>query len=261
MRDDISTLPISKSAKKYARMTSADLGSDWSKKADLYISMAAAETNQPKAGFRNRDAAGKVPHAMKGMAESDFTRASKTSLMKAAQAWCSDLCGDIEMDSNLAIAFAEILDDVRRRGEKAFAGLGESVVNSLLCEYFYEFEGFRGWVSPTGEKFPIDDGEPHGREQTNEILRASYPGWDWESNPNFVRNENADSAYALQYRGWIRVIGDGMYSTWQMTGQVAHVLRRLLEELVEKDPDHGVKVDFYLGRPMEGSAEQVLDQL
>lgn len=65
MRDDLSKLPLPKSAKKYARMTSKDLGSNWSKKVDMYMDMAADLTNQSKEGFKNRDASGKVKHAFK----------------------------------------------------------------------------------------------------------------------------------------------------------------------------------------------------
>lgn len=69
MRDDLSKLPLPKSAKKYARMTSKDLGSNWSKKVDMYMDMAADLTNQSKEGFKNKDASGKVKHAFKESAE------------------------------------------------------------------------------------------------------------------------------------------------------------------------------------------------
>lgn len=71
MRDDLSKLPLPSSAKKYARMTASDLGDDWSKKVDMYVNMAADVTNQAdrKQGFKNKDGAGKVPHAFKESAE------------------------------------------------------------------------------------------------------------------------------------------------------------------------------------------------
>jgi hypothetical protein len=69
VRDDIDKLPLTRAAKRYARLKSSDLGSNWSRKVDFYLDMVASTTNQSKEGFRNRDAAGKVPHAMKGMAE------------------------------------------------------------------------------------------------------------------------------------------------------------------------------------------------
>lgn len=65
MRDDLDKLPLPKSAKKYARLKSSDLGSDWSKKVDTYMDMAADLTNQSKEGFKNKDASGKVKHAFK----------------------------------------------------------------------------------------------------------------------------------------------------------------------------------------------------
>lgn len=69
MRDDIANLPLSRSTKRYARMTSRTLGKNWSKKTDMFMDMVADTTNQSKDGFRNRDAAGKVQHAMKGIGE------------------------------------------------------------------------------------------------------------------------------------------------------------------------------------------------
>ena len=70
-RDDIGSLNLPKSAKKYARMTSKDLGDDWSAKVDMYISAAADLTNQSseKDGFKNKDASGKVKHAFKESAQ------------------------------------------------------------------------------------------------------------------------------------------------------------------------------------------------
>lgn len=65
MRDDLDKLPLPRSAKRYARMTSKDLGSDWGKKVDMYMDMAADLTNQDKNGFKNQDASGKVKHAFK----------------------------------------------------------------------------------------------------------------------------------------------------------------------------------------------------
>lgn len=74
MRDDLDKLPLPKSAKKYARMTSKDLGDDWSKKVDMYMDMAADLTNQSKEGFKNKDASGPVKHAFKESAEQIVAR-------------------------------------------------------------------------------------------------------------------------------------------------------------------------------------------
>jgi len=69
MRDDIGKISLPGAAKRYARMTSKTLGSNWSKKVDMFIDAQAAITNQSKEGYKNRDAGGKVPHAMKEAAE------------------------------------------------------------------------------------------------------------------------------------------------------------------------------------------------
>lgn len=56
-RDDIGKLPLPASAKRYARMTAADLGQNWSKKVQMYIDQVADTTGQTrrKKGFRNAD--------------------------------------------------------------------------------------------------------------------------------------------------------------------------------------------------------------
>lgn len=121
MRDDIDTLPLSDEAKRYARMTSKDLGSDWSKKVDMYVDMIVTQTNQPKHGFANKDAVGKVPHAMK---ESSFA-----AKVKATSAWYKASTKHKVMDVDLASEFAEIIDDVAQNG------LIETIVNTLLDGY------------------------------------------------------------------------------------------------------------------------------
>lgn len=57
-RDDISSLPIPKAAKKYARLTSKDLSGNWGKKkVDGYVDMVAAITGQEseKHDFKDMD--------------------------------------------------------------------------------------------------------------------------------------------------------------------------------------------------------------
>jgi hypothetical protein len=132
MRDDLPDLPLAKASKKYARLTSKDLGSDWSKKVDMFMDMISAETNQPKEGFRNIDAAGKVPHAIK--------EASQAALELAAQAWCDDRTSRVTMNVDLAEVFADILDAVEKKGLAKYHAqctvtpgeLAETVVSVLM---------------------------------------------------------------------------------------------------------------------------------
>lgn len=91
----------------------------------MYLDMVADTTGQEKEGFHNRDAAGKVPHAMKGLGE-----ASSASLQKAAQAWCTPSTSSKIMDPELATAFADILDK-----------LALAVVEGLLDEGLFRAEG------------------------------------------------------------------------------------------------------------------------
>ena len=156
MRDDLPSLPLSKASKKYARMTSKDLGSDWSKKVDMFMDMVSAETNQSKEGFRNRDAGGKVPHAMK--------EASQAAIERAAQVWCHDRNKRTEMDVDLALTFAEVLDDV------ASHGLAEAITRMLLDDE----EGIRAAVCVThrGTVFT-------GRTHWEACSKAAQAGEKW----------------------------------------------------------------------------------
>lgn len=54
---------------------------------------------------------------------------SKLSIEKAAQAWCTPETSHIEMDSTLAMAFAEILDDIWSK-----PWLGNATTEELLDE-------------------------------------------------------------------------------------------------------------------------------
>lgn len=134
-------------------------------------------------------------------------------------------------------------------------------VVSALLDGFYEHEGFRGWVSPDGERIFISDAADHGKG-ADEILKERYPGWDWESNPNFQENQGGGMivyypAYALQFRGWVRVVGAGIYSTWALEGKAYHTIMELVLELAREDPEHPVKVDTMIGPKLHGTAEEV----
>jgi hypothetical protein len=67
VRDDLKKLPLPPEAKSYARRKGL---SAMKKQPQSYINMVAAVTNQrsKKHGFKNVDAAGKVPHAIKEQA-------------------------------------------------------------------------------------------------------------------------------------------------------------------------------------------------
>jgi hypothetical protein len=165
MRDDISKLPLPKSAKRYARMKASDLDGHWSKKLDMHFDAIASITNQSKAGFHNRDAAGPVQHSMNGIGE-----ASKVALQKAAQAWCRPIASRKEMDVDLATAFAEIIDEIRALGPKAFKGLGEGIVEVMLDDE----EGVRAAAVMT-HKGNVYTGRGHWEA----CMKANMAGEPW----------------------------------------------------------------------------------
>jgi hypothetical protein len=203
VRDDISKLPLPKAAKRYARMTSKQLGQNWSRKVDLYLDMAASVTNQSKEGFRNRDAAGKVPHAMKGIGE-----ASSASLQKAAQAWCTPRTSNRIMDPELATAFADILD-----------ALAMNVVEDLLDEGLFRSEGDYYYatccVGSTAEKIHamVDAGHEVSKTEffknvpLKEVFNSGIAGiYAWT--PKQCRAAGVDYEEVRQNRGGLKMWND-----------------------------------------------------
>ena len=212
MRDDIDKLPLTRSAKRYARMTSKTLGQNWSKKTDMFMDMVASTTGQSKEGFRNRDAAGKVPHAMKGIGE-----ASSASLQKAAQAWCTPRTSDKEMDTDLATAFADILDE-----------LALNVVESLLDEGLYRSEGdycfVTSCVSSTAELIHAMIDASHDVSKTeffkNVPLREVFDSgiaylYDWTPAQYRVAGISRDGPEAYKNRGGLRMWNDWAISYYK----------------------------------------------
>jgi len=55
--------------------------------------------------------------------------ATRSSIEKAAQVWCRPECSDIPMDSRLALAFAEVLDEIWNK-----PWLGNATTKQLLDE-------------------------------------------------------------------------------------------------------------------------------
>lgn len=184
-------------------MTSKSIGPNWSRKVDLYMDMVADVTNQSKAGFHNRDAAGKVPHAMKGIGE-----ASSRSREIAAQAWCQPATSHKVMDPDLAEEFANILDK-----------LALGVVESLLDEGLYRAEGdyyyVTNCVGSTAEKIHamIDAGHEVSKTEffKNVPLREVFQSgiayiYNWT--PEQCRIAGVDPEEIRQNRGGLRMWND-----------------------------------------------------
>ena len=125
-------------------------------------------------------------------------------------------------------------------------------------------EGFRGWVSPSGEKFYTSDGVDHG-DHADKLLAKKYPSWKWEDDKRFSDGSGAVYATdALEAKGWIRVVDDGIYSCWALDGRTRSTLIELISEIDDGTP---VMVDsrdgkgwFRRGRSKDEALDTLIDE-
>jgi len=134
--------------------------------------------------------------------------------------------------------------------------LGTNFVQSLKEEFTNHF---RGWISPDGREFNSDDGGTHS-SHAHRLLQKFYPNWKWESLRTFQQSGVIYADLALEYKGWIRVVDNGIYSIYKMTPQIKSILIELLSELPNNYP---VKMDIEDGRSIGGrsTAREVLNLL
>lgn len=103
-----------------------------------------------------------------------------------------------------------------------------TIVTNLL-------EGFRGWVSPSGQQLETGSGEDHGNH-ADRILDRAYPAWEWERSKRFTEQGVSYPTIALEYKGWIRVVDDGIYSVYKLTPAVVSSLEELINEIEDDTP-------------------------
>jgi GNAT superfamily N-acetyltransferase len=118
---------------------------------------------------------------------------------------------------------------------------------------------FRGWISPNGEEFNTDDGGTHD-SHANQLLRKFYPNWHWESVKQFQSGGAVFAEAALLYKGWIRVVDNGIYSVYKITPTIKSTLIELISDLPDK---HKVRLDVEVGsrKTWSSTAKEVLDWL
>ena len=125
------------------------------------------------------------------------------------------------------------------------------IINVLL-------EGFRGWVSPSGDQLISGEGEDHG-SHADRILNKQYPSWDWSRSKRFTRGGVSYASDALEYRGWIRVVDDGIYTTYKLTPDTIYQLEQLIAEI---DDDTPVMIGLVKGPGLrQTSKEKALEWL
>jgi hypothetical protein len=171
----------------------------------MYMDMVASTTGQSKEEFHNRDASGKVPHAMKGLGE-----ASSAALQKAAQAWCTPRTSNKVMDPELATAFADILD-----------ALALNVVECLLDEGLYRAEGdyyyTTSCVGSTAEKIHalLDTTQDVSKTEffKNVPLREVFESgiayiYDWTPKQYQIAGADPEGEEARKNKGGLRMWND-----------------------------------------------------
>jgi hypothetical protein len=174
MRDDIGSLPLPKSAKAYARMTSKDLGDDWSKKVDMYLKMAGDTSNQGTDGFPRTGTGKKALGRVNKGAKKGFPNIDGFG-EKVQHTFSEDLAGEI---ARAATAKDELLQRIRATWESeiqygsgrspwyaVFAVLGrdphdpavEKTVDAITDYYYYDYDYPEGEELNRGWDFLVHD--------------------------------------------------------------------------------------------------------
>lgn len=73
----------------------------------------------------------------------------------------------------------------------------------------YLLDEWVGWASPTGKKIYLN-GQTHD-DVALKILNTSYPSWQNKKWHNIEWRYPTD---ALEFQGWVRVVGPGGYEIW-----------------------------------------------
>lgn len=121
----------------------------------------------------------------------------------------------------------------------------DTIVTNLL-------EGFRGWVSPSGQQLETDSGEDHGNH-ADRILDRAYPAWEWERSKRFTEQGVSYPTSALEYKGWIRVVDDGIYSVYKITPATVSSLEELINGIDDNTP---VTIGVVKGRSLHRSTKE-----
>ncbi len=104
----------------------------------------------------------------------------------------------------------------------------------------------------------LNDGGTHD-SHADRLLKKYYSNWNWESSKSFQLGGVWYADLALQYKGWIRVVDNGIYSIYKLTPQIKSILIEILSEL---PPSHVVYLDMEVGRSIRRStAREVLEFL
>ena len=114
---------------------------------------------------------------------------------------------------------------------------------------------FRGWVAPNGTKYTTGEGEEHDTH-AGRLLKQFYPSWKWVNDYRFEEGGAVYAQRALEFKGWTRVVGAGIYSVWSLSGGMKDTVTELVSEL---SPRHKVRIGVVQGKYYEGTVEDFLD--
>ena len=118
--------------------------------------------------------------------------------------------------------------------------------------------GFRGFVSPQGEKFSAQKGEDHN-DLANRLLRKFHKNENYENDEEANENGVYFANTSLEIRDWVRVVDDGLYSVWRLNYVTLNRLKDLLSELPD---NHQCMLGISIGdKLLKGTATELLEKL
>ena len=130
---------------------------------------------------------------------------------------------------------------------------------NTLFERNLLLEEFRGWVSPNGEKIPINSYAGHD-DAVEEIFNMYYPFEDFEEVSKEIPIEAVkyDSDILFQ-RGWLAVVSSDAFRA--LTLKDYKIKQNLTDFLWKLDPSDEIYLDIYDDRSISGSGCIVKDVL
>lgn len=96
---------------------------------------------------------------------------------------------------------------------------------------------FRGWIDPDGERYHTIELATHD-DHAELLLKRFYPKWRWEDDPRCGEGSVIYASWALEVKGWLRVVCPGSYSLWELRGPAKDNLIDLVADLDEDQALH-----------------------
>ena len=126
-------------------------------------------------------------------------------------------------------------------------------------------EDFRGWITPDGEKVPINPYAEHDNT-AEELFQQYYPGEDWDE----AEEESADPSNGGVYypsdvlfdRGWVALVSADAIRAKSLNNYKTNKI--VTDLLWNMDPSDTIYLDIYDDRRISGSGivvSELLDKI